>query len=300
MTGLIITGAIVSGAATASAAWWFTPLSADPAEDRTASASNKRRREVLRRASCTYRWLEPLAQALAESNRRHLAGLVARLKRPLHILGLEAWRPEEYLAVKEIEGLFLAGFFALLTGQMFGWSAVLLVGMAGLVLTPVVAARGLQKKTQAYLNRFRARLPYALDLMALMLEAGAGTLRECLQQVVDESPEHPLGQELRRVVTGIDQGVALTEVLREMDERLDDSDVREMVQTVTVADERGTPLKEALRRLAECMRDRRTRWLEKSAEEARVHITWPTMVVMGACLLIVAAPLVLSALAGIK
>jgi hypothetical protein len=102
----------------------------------------------------------------------------------------------------------------------------------------------------------------------------------------------------------IDQGVSQTEALRGLGQRLggriDDADVYEMVFAINTAEERGTRLKETLTDLAEQMRHRRIQWLERAAEEAKVHITWPGLLVMVACMLIVAAPLVLSGLASAR
>ena len=39
-------------------------------------------------------------------------------------------------------------------------------------------------------------------------------------------------------------------------------------------------------------------WQEKAAEEARVHITWPGLIVMLGCLLIIAAPIIFSLING--
>jgi pilus assembly protein TadC len=75
--------------------------------------------------------------------------------------------------------------------------------------------------------------------------------------------------------------------------RLDDVDVNELVFCINTADESTGKLKDALRDLAEQMRTRRVQWLERAAEEAKVQITWPGFLIMLACLLIVAAPLLL-------
>ncbi len=80
---------------------------------------------------------------------------------------------------------------------------------------------------------------------------------------------------------------------------MDDADIFEIVFAINTAEERGTRLKETLSGLAEQMRHRRIQWLERAAEEAKVHITWPGLLVMVACLLIVAAPLLLPGLGSV-
>lgn len=83
-----------------------------------------------------------------------------------------------------------------------------------------------------------------------------------------------------------------------MSRRLGDADVAEVTLAMATSETRGLPLRESLRAVAARLRTRRVQWLEKASEEAKVHITWPAMVVMVACLLIVIAPVVVNALAG--
>jgi pilus assembly protein TadC len=148
-------------------------------------------------------------------------------------------------------------------------------------------------RARRYRIAVRNRLPFVVDLMALMLESGA-IFRECLETAAEENRDEAVGEEFSRVCRAIDQGIPQTEALRGLSRRIDDADVYEMVFAINTAEERGTRLKETLSDLAEQMRHRRIQWLEKAAEEAKVHITWPGLLVMVACLIIVAAPLILS------
>src|SRR5262245_882346 len=87
------------------------------------------------------------------------------------------------------------------------------------------------------------------------------------------------------------------EALAEMARRLGDPDTRDLVQAINTSEDRGTALESTLRDMSEQMRQRKVQWMEKAAEEAKVHITWPAMVVMVACLIIVVAPMLLAAYA---
>jgi len=98
-------------------------------------------------------------------------------------------------------------------------------------------------------------------------------------------------------VKGIEHGSPAAEVLADASRRLADPDVAEVTLAIATSESRGLPLKESLRAVAARLRTRRVQWLEKASEQAKVHITWPAMVVMLACLLIVVAPMVISALA---
>jgi len=252
------------------------------------------RRTILRQRSRSYRFLEPLVDRLGPLCRPLWANRLPEMQRDLDLVEPHAsWTANEYLIVKGLEVVPLvflaAGFCALMYGAL---PALMLVVLAGVAL-PVLNRRRLADRTRRYRIAVRNRLPFLVDLMALMLESGA-IFRECLETAAAENRDHDVGEEVGRVCRAIDQGVPQIEALRSLGRRIDDTDVYEMVFAINTAEERGTRLKETLGDRAEQMRHRRIQWLEQAAEEAKVHITWPGLLVMVACLLIVAAPMLLS------
>ena len=259
------------------------------------TASEAARRDALRARSATYRWFEPTVRTLAAVYRTHAVKTLDRLRHHLAILDETAWEPEEMLAVKQIEAVLIAAVAAVGGSLAFGPQAAILCGLAAVLLFPLLAVQSYKTKAEARVGQVRARLPFAMDLMALLLEAGAGTLRECFERVGDEHEGQPLGDEIRRTLVGVEKGVNTADMLTTMDRRLADPDVKEVVQAITTAEDRGIALKDALRGLADRMRQRKVQWMEKSAEQAKVKITGPAMVTMVACLLIVVAPVLLKA-----
>jgi pilus assembly protein TadC len=132
--------------------------------------------------------------------------------------------------------------------------------------------------------------------MALVLEAGSGTLFDCLEFGADENAGNPLGEELRRAVHGIAQGAPAAPVLAEISKRLGDRDIAEVSLAIAMSETHGPPLKDTLRAVATRLRTRQTQWLEQASERAKVNIIWPVMLVMVACLAIIVAPLLLGGL----
>jgi Flp pilus assembly protein TadB len=252
------------------------------------------RRTILRQHSRSYRQLEPIVDRLAPLVRSCLANRLPELQRDLDLVEPQTpWLASEYLVLKMLEVLpfLLVGtaFPALLFGLL---PALSLAGIILLVL-PVLHRRQVMDRARRYRIAVRNRLSFVIDLMALMLESGA-IFRECLETAAEENRSEAVGEELNRVCRAIGQGIPQTEALRDLSRRIDDADVYEMVFAINTAEERGTRLKETLSDLAEQMRHRRIQWLERAAEEAKVHITWPGLLVMVACLIIVASPLILS------
>lgn len=86
------------------------------------------------------------------------------------------------------------------------------------------------------------------------------------------------------------------DALRNFARRVQDDDVAEFVAGVIEGEKLGTPLAQIFRVQAEQMRQKRSQWAEKAAAESEVALVFPAMLIMVACLIIVAAPFVLTAI----
>jgi pilus assembly protein TadC len=78
--------------------------------------------------------------------------------------------------------------------------------------------------------------------------------------------------------------------------RIGEDALGELVFAVQKAHELGTPLGQVFRRLAEQLRRRRSQAAEKAAGRANANITFPGLIVMAACVLLIVAPFVLKAI----
>lgn len=293
---------MMAGAGTAgiAVAWFAFRILAIAGRDRVTDAQSwdfeTRRRIRLQDGSLLIRWFEPLIdeiQALSVLQRIGQAKSVEESLRqgasPL------PWKASEFVATAALQGL--------ITGLAIGWVATFYLGyVGGAAVAAVVAlfslrtsANSLRKQAQRRLLRFKLRLPFAIDLMALMLEAG-GDFRQCLATVVKENREHPVGEEFGRLLKGVSAGQPLRASLEQMQERMRDEDVNEIVFSVKSADELGTPLSKTFLTLAEQMRLKRSQTAEKLVGEKQTMMTFPGMIIMVACLLITVAPFVLAAL----
>jgi tight adherence protein C len=141
----------------------------------------------------------------------------------------------------------------------------------------------------------KMRLPVTVDLITLMMEAGAG-FAEAMRTAATEQAGHPIGDELAAVCRDISLGRSRSEALQDMANRLSDDDVSEFVFAVNKGEELGTPLTAIFRIQANQTRLKRSQWLEKASAEAQVNMVFPGMVIMIACLMIVAAPFILPVL----
>jgi Flp pilus assembly protein TadB len=263
-----------------------------PPDHLLANDSERQRRAELRKKHRFYRWFEPFIDRLAGLNRRLWPRRLERLQQQLELTPLHLWKADEFCALRQLESVAVFPVGVLMGYLFFPGSTALLAGLAVMLGVQELMLRQVSKQAQQHLALIRSRLPYVIDLMALMLESGAD-FRQALETTVRENEGHPLGEEFGRVATRLQQGASQPEALQAMAQRLQDADVSELVFAINTAEQLGTPLKQTLQMMAEHIRSRRIQWLERAAEEAKVHITWPAVVVMVACLFIVAAPILL-------
>ncbi|MEQ8789190.1 MAG: type II secretion system F family protein [Pirellulaceae bacterium] len=265
--------------------------SVDPLEEK--------RVESLREGNATYRLFEPLIVELArivrgamspeQRERDALDLLVAKARLP--------WMPEEYLATKLTESLlFVLVCFA---GASIFFN-VLLAALIGVIVGLVnyaVAAYGLPSAAAARRSAFQHRLPYAIDVLALLLEAGAN-FQDAVRVVAKENLGHPLGEELNRVVQQLALGRTRREALMALKERMKDEDTGDLVFAICKGEELGTPLSAILKTQSDQMRLKRTQWGEKAAKEAEVKMTGPNLLIMLACVIVILGPILLPVVFG--
>lgn len=252
----------------------------------------ERRRAQLRAGDFVYRWLEPLVNELANLQRALGAKALPKIQWRLKFVPSSLpYLPEEFLAVKSIEGIVLA--IAVLPLSFFvGWGPTLVFSLVVGWGYQQVAVMSLRDKCKQRLLKLKSRLPFAMDMMSLMMTAGAG-FQESLETVVQENAEHPLGEELGVVRQEIVLGLSRKDALRALDRRLEDESFHELIFAIVKGEELGTPLSGILTTQAEQLRLKRSQWAEKASGEAQVKIVYPGMLIMLACLLITVAPFLL-------
>lgn len=256
------------------------------------------RRIRLRAGSSIYRWFEPLIDELAGRTTTRDPSILKDLQREIDTApGTPPWKPEEYLASKQVESLIagcLGGMFGLIMsiGSAAAPLVAIVCGIVGALAYQFIMAKQIGDLSRKHIRIIKQRLPFAVDLMAFMMESGA-SFQESLQTVVDNNRDHPLAREFGEVIREIMMGRPREEALEHFQRRLADEDIRELVFAITKGEEMGTPLSTILRTQADQMRLKRSQWIEKAAAEAQVSIVFPGMIIMVACLLIVVAPFIM-------
>jgi tight adherence protein B len=109
-------------------------------------------------------------------------------------------------------------------------------------------------RRQRRLKRFADQLPYALDLLKSLLEAGHSLLRGF--QVLVKEFEDPIAGEFSTALEQASLGLPLSRALEEMVKRVPQEDLRMLVVAVKVQADAGSSLATIVGRLSEIMRAR--------------------------------------------
>lgn len=247
----------------------------------------------LRRADSFYRLFQPVIVLLAWLNRRLLPESLPAVERDIQVAGLPRfWLAEEYLAKLELVALFLLPVYVY---ALFGWLGPLGLPAAAAMmpLTIWLLRRRLAARAAWRLRLIKRRLPFLLDLLTLLMEAGA-TFLGALAQAVEEFRDHPAGEEFGRVLADINLGKTRSEALVALRERMADDEITSIVGSIIHGEQLGTPLAGVFRTQADVLRLKRSQRAERIAGEAGVNMLLPGVLVMAAAVLIIVGPFLLN------
>jgi len=247
----------------------------------------------LRKLDVVYRYFQPLIHFLAQFNRGAFRSTLADMHREIQAAGLPRyWTAAEYLAKLEVQALLVSPaifYFCLNIMEMPGF--VLASVMS--VMTVYILRRQLASRARHRLLMIKRRMPFMLDLLTLLMEAGA-TFMQALKQGVQEFRFHPVGQEFGRVMAEMNMGKSRTNSLEGMRDRLSDDEITGIVGSIIQGEQLGTPLAKIFRTQAEVLRMKRTQRAETMAGEAGVNMLLPAILIMASTVLVILGPFLLS------
>jgi tight adherence protein C len=247
----------------------------------------------LRRADPLYRLFQGVIQALAAMNRVVFRESLPAIHRELQAAGLPRfWLPEEYLGRAELLALFTAPAYVYLLMSLFGAA-----GAAAAVLAVMLMAwllrRLLARRASRRLREIKRRMPFLLDLLTLLMEAGS-TFLNAMTQAVDEFRGHPVAEEFGRVLADMNLGKTRAEAFQSLRDRLADDEITSIVGSIIQGEHLGTPLAKIFRSQADVLRIKRSQRAETIAGEAGVNMLLPGVLVMAATVLIILGPFLLN------
>ncbi len=282
------------GAAIAVLVWWvIRVMESDDLEQGAEWRYDVSRMNELRRIDPFYRLLQPVFTILAHVNRAVFHNGLSEIHRQVQASGLPRfWLPEEYLARLEVLALCSTPLWIYSLVWVCGADGVLLVP-AGVILTAWFLRHRLAVRASTRLRQIKRRMPYLLDLLTLLMEAGA-TFMNALNQAVDEFRGHPVAEEFGRVLADMNLGKTRMEAFQSMRDRLSDDEITSIIGTIVQGEHLGTPLARIFRSQSDVLRVKRSQRAETIAGEAGVNMLLPAVLVMASTVLIILGPFLLN------
>jgi tight adherence protein B len=168
-----------------------------------------------------------------------------RIERDLDRAGI-ALRPGEFVVLSASLGIAaVAGCLV-----VFGPATALLIGVASMAMPRVILRVLMGRRRAAFADQFGG----VLQIMSGSLRAGYG-LMQAVATVAEEA-SMPTGKEFSRVAVENRLGRTVEESLRSMADRMDNEDLRWVVEAIDIQYEVGGDLAEVLDNVAETIRDR--------------------------------------------
>jgi tight adherence protein C len=251
-------------------------------------------RQIALQESSLFRFSLPLISSLAVSvNRLGLEPIRQYLHDPYVRAGYPGGLDDDevvatgvLLAVGFVLGL---GFVAAaIVGVAFVW-----VGLIGLPLGFVALVGHLKNKAEERRIEILRALPYALDLLVLMLRSGT-SMRIAMARVIEDYMRQPLGVELGQVLAEIDVGAHRADAFKKMADRLKIPDITSLVDAIVQSEELGWPLADTLERLADRINAERMLRAQATAGAAGVYVMLPSTLVLLSAVILLFGPFIVS------
>lgn len=287
-------GCLTVGGAGALVVWWILQaLASDELAQKDEWRYDISRINGLRRLDVLFRLGQPLIQFFAKLNRAAFADYLPEIGREIQAAGRSRfWLPEEYLGRAQLIAVLL--FPAYLTfGILYLEISGIFLAVLAAVLTVWVLRRRLSREAYRRLVDIKRRLPFLLDLLTLLMEAGASFL-QALKQGVKEFSGHDVAVEFGRVLTDMNMGKSRTEAFDSMRQRLNDEEISSIIGSIIQSENLGTPLSDIFRTQADVLRLKRSQRAETLAGEAAVQMLLPGVLVMASTVIIILGPFLLN------
>ena len=199
---------------------------------------------------------------------------------------------DEYITLCLLTALVMAAAGGALVAAILGPAAVpeaaLALALIGFAVPLVIADQAAARRVL----RIAKQLPYTLDLIALMMAAGA-TFTEAIETLIRDDPDDDINQEFRIVQGEMEFGTTRAVALANMAARIPLESLRSVVGAIIQAESLGTPLSVILKNQSGMLRMYRSVRAEKLSASASLRILIPSMLILVAVVIIVFGPVII-------
>jgi len=198
--------------------------------------------------------------------------------------------PAEFLAAVELMAVSLLlvffMFMMIATGKPTNSLVIALVVAA---VGSIVPFMWLENKMADRRNAMSRAFPYFMDLSVMSMDAGASFL-ESLSTYIAENENTPLADEFAQTVSEINMGKSLGDAMISLRERIPTVMVQNALMAIVQGERMGTPMVKVMNEQAEAIRFVRSQNAERLAEEIKIRMQGPAMLLLFSVLLLILGP----------
>ncbi len=221
-----------------------------------------------------------------------------KIKRKIVKAGLsDMMSPDEFILNKIIMSIICGAvlpFLLYLSGIELSKPVIFFLLIGGFLYPDLVLWQATAKRQR----EIRANLPYAIDLLALSVEAGLDFI-SAITRMVKKTKKNALMEEFSKMEREIRLGATRTEALRNMAERCDMADVTSFTSLLIQSEKLGVSIGQILRQQSEEMRLKRFSRAEAEGSKASQKLLFPmVMFIFPAVFLAILGPLIVKWMTG--
>ncbi|MGI8774397.1 MAG: type II secretion system F family protein [Actinomycetota bacterium] len=217
-----------------------------------------------------------LIHAFGELKPGSAEDMAARLRAAGSRLDPDDYRAEQLMWAGAAGGAAaLLPSFAWMTGIQVAWSAVPLLVVIGGVTGFLARDRVLTRQTEKRRDLYVEELPVAIDLITLSLMAGGSVAAGCKQ--ISQVMAGGIGDEFHIVWSDIRSGVTVVEALEQLASRVPNPAMTRFIDALVTGIEQGAPLADVLRAQADDSRDARHRALIEMGGRREILMLLPVV-----------------------
>ena len=201
-----------------------------------------------------------------------------------------------YLAFAQVSAIlsfFVFGGCVLLFGGSI--ASMIVVGLLVAVLAYWLIIESVKNKTSERRREISRQFPHFMDLAVMTMEAGSSFL-ETVKIYSNDNKNTALSEEFSVLLSELNMGSTVQESLHNMSKRIPSEFVQRTIANIVQGQEMGTPIGKILRDLSDSMRFHRTQAAERAAEELKVKIMGPIVLMMISIFLLILGPAVIEVL----
>ncbi|MFT7460619.1 MAG: Flp pilus assembly protein TadB [Planctomycetota bacterium] len=203
---------------------------------------------------------------------------------------------DEYIATSVVSGI--AGFlFASLILFILDVHVLATLSMASIAafLGYLLSVQQIQNLASRRRKAIVREFPYFLDLAVMTMGAGSSQ-QETLEIFIKDNPGSETSEELKKVLADSLFNSTFVDAIKMLGERIDSEEITVITAALVQGEKLGAEVVKTMQEQAELLRFRRSQTAERAAEELKVRLLGPSMMMMASIFILILGPAIVKVL----